>query len=303
MATNSKFFDRLKALQGSYENAEAGFMGSLIPEDTYMGRFIKAELKMTPAEVMLIERTHLVTEGEYEGETVKDALFLKNEGNMGFFKRWVELMGFTAPVDLASELEPLLEDMNAQPRDERIKVTHWAGNGGRTNINVEVLEVWEPGADTATAGNTATDDAAGDGAGEPTPGSEDDPELKARLLTFCAAQNVEADTDEKDADGNPVTQPITEEFANDAIISAMANYDYPKEQLTEEEIAILTEVGLEANIKAPQKPKAPPPKAAAKPAAPAAKPAAPTKPPAGKPAGKPAPAPAKTAPKKAPTRK
>jgi hypothetical protein len=299
MATNSKFFDRLKAMQGAYENAEAGFMGSLIPEDTYMARFIKAELKMTPSEVMLIERTHLVTEGQYDGETVKDALFLKNEGNMGFFKRWVELMGFTAPTDLASELEPLLEDMNAQPRDERIKVSHWAGQNGRTNINVEVLEIWEPGADTAEAGTTAGDSDAE--AGEPAAaGSEDDPDLKARLLTFCAAQNVEADTDDKDADGNPVTQPITDDFGNDAIIAAMANYDYPKEQLTDDEISVLEEVGLSTNIKAPAKPKPPAPRTAPKPAAPASAP----KPTASaKPAGKPAPAPAKPAGKVTPKRK
>jgi hypothetical protein len=309
---NSKFFDRLNAMQGTYEKATSSFGGALIPEDTYMAKFQSAELRMTPQEKMLIERKHLITEGDYEGEVVTDAMFLENEGNLGFVKRWIELMGYNAPANIAAELEKLLETFGEEQRTERIKISHYQGK----RYNVDVLEVWEPGTEGATA---ADDDSQ---AGEATEGTtadtagagEDDQELHTRLLTFVSAHpEVQADTDEKDENDNVVTVEITEDLSNDTIIAAMSNYDYKREEITDDEAALLEEVGLQGNIIAP-KPKAPakPAVAAAKPAGKAtpAKPAAPAKAaPASskaaqaKPAAKPAAAPAKAAPKPAPRRK
>lgn len=117
--------------------------------------------------------------------------------------------------------------------------------------------------------------------GSEAPAAEESGLDKTVLLTFCASQNV---------------AEATEEMEVEQVVEAMSGYAFLRNELTEEEIAMLDAAGLSANIRDPE-PAKPAPKAPAKPAAkpaapaarPAAKPATPAKPamPA-KPAQKPA---------------
>jgi cell division septation protein DedD len=136
---------------------------------------------------------------------------------------------------------------------------------GTYNVETE-QEVWESVPSTMlTAAGSVQEEEEEEPAEEPEEEQAGSDELRTALLSLAAAHGIDVD----------------EGMDRDTLISTLAEYEWKKSDLVDEEVAALEEAGITVVAEAPK------PKPAAKAAKPAAKPAAKAAKPAAKPTSKP----------------
>ena len=131
----SKFKNRLKAMQDGWENNRE--FEPNVPEGIYQMQLQSAELCESKSSGNLqIRRIHLVIDGEYANETVKDYLQMETEKGPAFVAGWLEDMDYEVPEDIM-KIEGILEKMTNASPTVQAEVT--SSKGGFTNVRIKKL--------------------------------------------------------------------------------------------------------------------------------------------------------------------
>jgi len=226
----STYEERLKAMEESWKAGRQRGPGQ-VPDGEYVARLQGAELReaMSSGRLM-IQREHLILEGEYEGDVVRDYMHLETERGPWFIAQWIEAMELEAPESPA-ELPEILDYLTRTAPTVRIQ-TKRSGDF----INVRVLELIDRG---------ETDDAEG--------GSESEPEAEAGSDSESgSADSAGSNEDDFDdlidlAEANGISIPETAGSVQDVvqcIREARKPSEWDPATLTDAEVALLKKYRL-----------------------------------------------------------
>jgi len=279
MAT--EFADRLAGMQNAWATGKDTAPG--VPEGLYTMQLLEAGIAASQSSgKLMIKRTHTVVGGEQDGETVYDNLMLETDMGMFFVARWVEQMGFEVPDNIA-ELE---EVVSAISEANPVYTAQVKKSGDFTNVRVR--ELLEATADVAKEEEEEPEENASDFAeGEVVTFDMDGTEVSGTIVGFdgddahvedsdgevwaVPMEDLQATTEEETAPEEDETLVALLAFAQAADIEvddtatveqlteAIGAYSYPREELTDEEAALLENIGI-----SPTEPPEPKPKAAVK---------------------------------------
>lgn len=141
--------DRLAAMQDAWAAGKDAPPG--VPDGLY--KFQLQDAKLTEAMTskrLQVKREHLIIEGEFEGEVVRDQLGLESEEGPKYVAAWIRQMGYEAPDDIAT----LEETVNAIAADNPIYTAQVRNKDGFTNVYVR--ELVEATADKVKTGASST---------------------------------------------------------------------------------------------------------------------------------------------------
>lgn len=114
------------------------------PDGTYAMQLQNCEIREAQTSGKLyIAREHLVIDGEFEGEVVRDMMSLETDRGPYFISRWIDQMGYESP-DKASDLPETLEAIKNDAPTYTASLKH-SGDF----INVRVQEVLDSGKEPA----------------------------------------------------------------------------------------------------------------------------------------------------------
>ena len=286
----SKFAQRLKKMQGSWEESEqqAKEMFTKVDAGVYLGQLQAISLDESGSGNLQIKRQHLIGEGEFDGVVVFDNLQLEaSELSMAFARREIEAYGYACPEKLV-DLVDVIDAIAEEAPEVKFRVTH---SGEFTNVSVveSLSEDSEGGAEES--GYTAEEigamnrtsltevveaselkdidvdelslseirDAVLTGLGLVEVAeevAEEETKSKATKATKVSKSTKTKKTKPEDDDGSDVTKGLQEfcsaqdiEFKPDDDDETLKGYidefEYPRDDLTEEEITLLESVGLE----------------------------------------------------------
>ncbi|NIP40486.1 MAG: hypothetical protein GTN39_03120 [Candidatus Aenigmarchaeota archaeon] len=279
----SEFEKRLNKMNDDWKDGKDTPPGP--PDGTYAFQLQKAELREAQSSGKLyIAREHLVIDGEYEGEVVRDMMSLETDRGPYYIAKWIEKMGYEAP-DKAKDIPDTLEAIQNDAPTYTGSIKH-SGDF----INVRVMEVLEGGdgggksspEDTGEKETGVADKAEGDTTidvgtkvkfededgneliGEVTDNS-DQSELHVEVdddVYGVAAEDCEI-VDDDDSGGDPDPDPdednlvellaiaqacevegISEDISLDDLVAAMSDYEWDAGELLEEETEALTRNGI-----------------------------------------------------------
>lgn len=276
----SKFEARLKKMNKTWKESkkQAKEMFTKVDAGVYLAQLQSMEMAESGAGNLQIKRQHLITEGgEFEGVTVYDSLQLETSDlSMAFVRREIDAYGYECP-DKAEDIEDVVIAIAKAAPEVKINISH---SGEFTNVKVmeatgedsaggytldevgsmnrtALIEVVESEGlkdiNTDELSLSEMREAVIDGLGlgdtgkevtettEETEkiekdGTEDTSDNLQGLKDFCNAQDIDMDDDDDE----------------DSLKEKIDTYQYPVADLTEEEIELLKEVGLDSCIKQPK---------------------------------------------------
>lgn len=213
--------ERLKKMKKSYEESQNTynqmFGGSMIPEGTYIAKLSSAKFKEAKSSgKLMIQRNHVILEGEYSGMVAFDNMQVETEWGFVFIRRWIEIMGYECPD--AEEMETFIDLLNAITEESpvvKIEVKH-----SGTFVNVDVIERLE------TEESKESE--------EPEESEKEDSGTE-ELYSFCQSNGIEVDS----------------EASEDELIEAISEFEFEEKILTSEELKLLKDSGLQDCIKKP----------------------------------------------------
>lgn len=254
------FKDRLSKMQSNWNSSKAQyatqFGGEKVPAGVYIVQLHSAKLAETKeSQKLYIRRQHVIMEGDYKGVAVFDNMFIENEMGAMFFRQWIDLCGFEAPDD-PTELEELITEISKTSPVAKVNVKH---NKDFTNVQyVEVLEDEDVPADVEEP--------------EPAPEPATKPAKKKPAIKKTRAKKEEPVEEPESAESEVETETESEDikdliersmvFCQSFGIEIEPNSDLPdlkkeikknefeEDELVEEELDLLKELGLKACIKA-----------------------------------------------------
>lgn len=269
------FKKRLKNMQSEAKEQcsdyTPGGTYAALPDDTYNFRVTATldetkenKAKKLPARLVVIWK-FTVSEGDYEGRSVFDRTIIEgNKVGLHICRDRIESLGYEWPEEDLEQLEDILDDVVSRAPLITAK-TKTKDDGEYVNTRINIIEVLEP------FGVEETVDAEGEveetepepepeqikkkaslskkkAEPEPEPEPEEVEEAEAEevaetlqaLLDFCAAQGIDGVTEE-----NTVEEIVT------AFTDETDGVQFKADELTEEEIELLTEIGAESCILKP----------------------------------------------------
>jgi len=121
-----------------------------VPDGTYTMQLLSAEVTLSKASNNpMVDRRHVVVDGEQEGQEVRDRMMLHTDNGPYYANKWVELMGYQSPEDLADLPEVVKVISEAHP----IVVAEVRRSG--EFLNVRVQQMLEESATVAQAEESA----------------------------------------------------------------------------------------------------------------------------------------------------
>jgi len=132
----SEFANRLAKMQenGSWQNAKKLAHG--VPSSLYNMQLQGLELKESQNGNLMIAREHVILDGEFQGEVVRDNMNLSNEIGQRFVAQFIEQMGYQVPDDLTQIEDVLTAILNDAPSYTG-QVKH--SEEGFTNVQIRKL--------------------------------------------------------------------------------------------------------------------------------------------------------------------
>jgi hypothetical protein len=226
--------EKLKKMQATvavnmedYVPGGSGF--EAIPDDDYQMRVSIAMDETKEEKKLLAVWKFTVMDGDYEGRSVYSRNTIEDRVGGHICRDRIEKLGFEWPADDLTKLEQLFEEINdASPIVQAKTVSKPQKNNPQyTNTNIYINEVLGAGDDSNgnAEGQAAGEDAAPD-------------ETLAAVLDFCSSHGI---------DGVDETNTVPE------IVGAIleAEIKFPVANLSETEITLLGEIGLEKSIEKP----------------------------------------------------
>lgn len=236
-----------KKAGGEYDTM---FGASKLEEGEYIVKLQKAVLKEKNGS-MKIAREHVVVDGEDKGVVIYDQVNMDNEKSLAFLWRWVEKMGFEIPEDPEDLVELLEELVESEPV---VLVDVKQNDAGFTNINIiELMDESDEESEESEEEEESDEEEESEEEEEPEEESEEAEEseeseeeeesdeqtqLVERMITFAYAWDLDGVEDDTDFD---------------SVKQIIAASSYPEENLDEEELALLNELGLEVCIERKKK--------------------------------------------------
>lgn len=134
-----------------------------VPASTYEVKLVKLTL-IAKDEKLSLMRKHMVTDGEYEGDTVTDFMRFQSKDStvsMAYIRRYFETLEVEIPED-PTELPPLVKELTDEGYEGKLRVWYTKGES-RDFLNAQLLEAYPPvdegGAGSETVDGAATEDA------------------------------------------------------------------------------------------------------------------------------------------------
>jgi len=295
-----EYNEALEKMQGAYEASEkeyaTTFGGEVVDEGVYTAQLQSATMKTSSQGNLMIRRSHLILEGDWEGSVVRDNVMI-SEDRLVYVRRWIEMIGFQCPVQL-SELEGMVEDIVKAAPTVEIAVKHNI-SGDITYCNVYVNKLLDGEGAEVPAQQDVTEEAFDIGSyislantysveGVKEDSSEDevltafneygwskddlDPEEADLLLALGVEVEGAEAPEEAPAEEAPEVDPIVEKAQEfciaqdikydqdddlDILKERVSEYDYKEEELTKDEVSLLNDLGLKDRIKKPAPKKKP----------------------------------------------
>ncbi len=149
-----------------------------VPASTYEVKLVKLTL-IAKSDKLSLMRKHMVTDGEYEGDTVTDFMrFTSDNGEVSkaYIRRYFETLEVDVPEDPA-DLPALVKELTDEGYEGKLRVWYTKGDN-RDFLNAQLLEAYPPedgGAGSETVdGGEAEPEAAAAPAEEAAPAEGDD---------------------------------------------------------------------------------------------------------------------------------
>jgi len=162
MAKKSNANEIKKRLQEMNEHWKDGKDKSVfkVQDGVYQMQLMKAEIKTSQKGNLYIAREHLILEGEFEGEIVRDIMSLETDRGPTFVARWIQQCGVEVPDDL-TDLDTTIETI---AENHPIVEASVKTDGDFQNVNVRnvVEESAEAGEEEEEEENESDDDDEGD---------------------------------------------------------------------------------------------------------------------------------------------
>lgn len=209
-----------------------------VPDDLYTMRLQSAELTVTDKGLLRIKLEHVILDGAYAGEVLKDGINCQgNEHSSYFVSQWIRKMGGTPPTS-AKQLEDVIASIvEAAPCYTAKVVT----NGDFKNVRIQRLVDAPRTASKAQAKAKAKAKEEEDEAPAPASGpakrkkrnpepEEDQGVSEGDLAEFMSAQGME-----EYKDGMELRD----------MISAVCEYEWEEKDLTPDEAALLKKIGAD----------------------------------------------------------
>jgi len=208
------------------------FGGVKIDPGEYIARLQSAKLVESKSSgKLMVRREHVLMDGEFKGMVIFDNMILETPMGLTFIRRWFDQMGYEAPED-PEEIENVVSAVSKDAANVKIQVKH---SGDFVNVAViEVLDEEKEEPASKASGKTATSG----GKGKPADDDEDT-ELLKNLFIFCKAQDIDTEKDD----------------TIDVLCERIKEYDWPKEELTDDEVEMFEEAGISDVIIEPKKAK------------------------------------------------
>lgn len=227
---------KLAEMQEGYEASrtqyDTMFGGVKIPASIYIAQLQHAEVQLSKSSSKAqIKREHIILEGDYKGSIIYDYINLETPMGFAFARKWVDQMGYESPQN-ASDLIDVVKAISDESVRVKIQVVH---NGDFVNISVN--ELLDGDDNTSTEQNTG--EPAVEEVADPvvTPEAEID-ELTIQLRAFCQEQDIKFEEDDN----------------AEHLAARIAEFGYPEEQLTSEQIDMFKAANIESAIVKTAKP-------------------------------------------------
>ena len=107
-----------------------------VPDGVYTMQLLSADVVLSKAgNNPMVERKHVVVDGEQEGQEIRDRLMLHTENGPYYANKWVEMMGYQSPEDMADLPEVIKTISEAHP----IVMAEVRRSGEFLNVRVQQL--------------------------------------------------------------------------------------------------------------------------------------------------------------------
>jgi hypothetical protein len=149
-----------------------------VPASTYEVKLVKLTLIAKDDKLSLM-RKHMVTDGEYEGDTVTDFMRFQSKDStisMAYIRRYFETLEVEIPED-PTELPPLVKELTDEGYEGKLRVWYTKGES-RDFLNAQLLEAYPP-VDEGGAGSETVDGGDDSGATGPAEAAQVDEEAAA----------------------------------------------------------------------------------------------------------------------------
>jgi hypothetical protein len=247
----SKFAQRLAGMKSTIEESkgtyDSMFAGVKIDPGTYIVRLQSAKIVETKSSgKLMIAREHIVTEGQWHGHVIRDYMNLESTMGMAFVRQWIDQCGYEFPDTNPEELEDVIEAI----ANESFVCKATIKQSGDF-INLSVNEILSSSGDKTETKETPKEEPKKEESKksekttskketkkeEPVVDEEQQKILKG-LFAFCKNQDIETEKGD--------TLEVLQE--------RIKEYEFPEEEMSEEEITLFESAELSSAIK--RKPKA-----------------------------------------------
>jgi hypothetical protein len=261
------FQDRLAGMQDKAKEQLADYKPggfTAIPDSEYIAKVaVVLDETKPPKKLLMAKWTFILAEGELEGRQAFDNTVLEdNPIGLRICRERVEALGYEWPEDELAKLEEIFEDINNRAPSVTIRLRGKENDQGYYNYSIRIREVHDMPAASEEASQQAAEDTS---EGGPEAVEAEVNTQQEALVNFCTSQGIDGVTTEHSVE--EITEAIT-----------AAGFTFKETELSDDEITLLKEVGLENTIEAKPAP------AVVKKAAPALSKKAPAQAPAKKPA-------------------
>lgn len=232
------FAEKLRAMRETWRESSAvydsTFGGVKVDPGQYTARLQSAKIvESKTSGNLMIRREHVILDGQFKGSIVRDNMNLSNAMGMSFVRHWIDQMGYEPPDD-PEGIEEVLDVICSDAPLCKIAVKQ-SGDF----VNVSVIEVY-PNDDlpqssrpsqSSQQSRTSQSSQERQTSGK-NEDAEDDSEsnpIRDRLFAFCKAQDIDTEPDD----------------SIDVLRERIREYQFPEDELTEEEKQLFADAGIE----------------------------------------------------------
>jgi len=271
---SGKFKNRLKGMSETYDDAPESFMGNEVPDGIYemqlqSAKFDEWQSAQDPEESSLVmDHEWLILDGEHDGEISRKRMWLNNEMGWSQFKMWVKTLGHEIPSDIEDSEEVLAEIAEAAPIISGELKTNTA-KSGKDYQNLKIRQLIQEESELPEDEEEEEEDELEEDELEEDEEAEDeeveDDEDEADEDEEEDENEDEEDEEEDDelidlmafaqAWEDEIEENIDDESSKQDIVQILKEYDFPRDQLTKEEVELLESTGILKKEKAKSKKK------------------------------------------------
>lgn len=256
MTTKSQFVKDMEKCQGTWKDSkteyDTTYGGERVETGEYVARIANYEVKKSKSsDKWMVERKHTIIAGKYKGVTIRDYIGLEST-NIQYVARvrnWLNVLGYEQPEEIA-DLWEIIEVISKEGQTVQIEVKDKGADElpnviVKCTISIDDNDDDNHGGGINTTAKTETETEINDDE------NDDDKENETVMLLRAF---FEANVSEDDLESCNVEKAISD-LEYDEMLEILNEFEFPSEELEEDEIKLLKELDLENLIKYPEKKK------------------------------------------------